>query len=99
MIIARIAVVDLDLGLDLGSALYQIVEMFQARGSRRAGEIDRDQIDTAFCKRRAPVGLPIQIVVDECKIHFGMIEDVIHVCRAEHGVDGHPNQAGAMNAE
>src|ERR1700723_1019103 len=28
-----------------------------------------------------------------------MIEDVVHIDRPEHGVDGHPDQAGAMNAE
>ena len=62
-------------------------------------EIDRDQIDAALFQRGAPIGLRMQIVVDQRETHFGMIEDVIHVGRAEHGIDRHPDQAGAMNAE
>ncbi len=95
----QIAVVDLDLGLDVGLALYQIVEILQARRGGRAGEVDRDQLDAALLQRGAAVGLRMQIVVDQRETHLGMIEDVVHVGGAEHGVDGHPDQAGAMNAE
>ena len=69
-----------------------------ARGGR-AGQIDRDQVDAALLQRRAPVRLAVEIVVDQRETHLGMIEDVVHVGRPEHGVDGHPDQAGAMNAE
>ena len=69
-----------------------------ARGGR-AGEIDRDQVDTALLQRCAPVWLRIKIVVDDRKIHLGMVKDVVHVGGAEHGVDGHPDEAGAVDAE
>ena len=99
MIIARSRSSIVDLGLDLGLAFYQIVEILQALRGGRAGEIDRDQIDAALLQRGAAIRLRMQIVVDQRKAHFGMIEDVIHVGGAEHGVDRHPDQAGAMNAE
>ncbi len=95
----EISVVEIDLGLDVGLAFCQIVEIFEALGRGRASKIDRDEIDAELLQRRAPVGLRVQIVVDEGKTHFGMIEDKIHVGGAEHGVDRHPDQAGAVNAE
>ena len=64
-----------------------------------AGQVDRDQIDAALLQRCAPLRLRMQIVVDQRKSHFGMVEDVIHVGGAEHGVDRHPDEAGAVNAE
>ncbi len=75
----QIAVVEVDVRLDLGLALQQRVKLFQSRGSGRAGQIDRDQIDTKLVQRRAPVWLHIKIVVDQCEADFGMIEDIIHV--------------------
>ena len=90
MIIARSRSSMLDLGLDLGLALDQIVEIFQVPCGGLAGEIDRDQIDAALLQRRAPIGLRMQIVVDQRKTHFGMIEDIVHVGWAEHGVDRAP---------
>ena len=95
----EIAVVDLDLGLDLGLALDQFVEILQALRGGLAGKIDRDQVDAALLQRGAAIRLRMQIVVDQRKAHFGMVEDVIHVGGPEHGVDGHPDEAGAMNAE
>ena len=79
--------------------LMQIVELLQAVLGRLAGEIDRDQVDAALLQRRAAIRLGVQIVVDQREAHLGMVEDVVHVGRAEHGVDRHPDQAGAMNAE
>ena len=79
--------------------LQKVVEILQPRRGGVAGEIDRDQLHAALFQRRAPVGLRMQIVVDQREAHLGMVEDVVHVGRAEHGVDGHPDQAGAVNAE
>ena len=95
----QIAVVDVDLGLDLGLALHQVVEILQALRGGGAGKIHRDQSDAALLQRGAAIRLRVQIVVDQRETHFGMIEDVIHVGGPEHGVDGHPDQPGAMNAE
>ena len=53
----QIAVVEVDLGLDLRLAFQQIVEILKARRGGRAGQIDRDQIDAALLQRRAPIGL------------------------------------------
>jgi len=41
----------------------------------------------------------MQIVVDQREPHFGMRKDIVHVRRTEHGVDRHPDQAGAVDAE
>ena len=79
--------------------LIRSLKFFQALRGGLAGEIDRDQVDAALLQRGAAIRLRMQIVVDQRKAHFGMIEDVIHVGGAEHGVDGHPDQAGAVNAE
>ena len=95
----EIAVVDLDIRLDLGLALDEIVEILQSRRGDLAGEIDRDHLHAALFQRGATVGLRVQTVVDQRKAHLGVIEDVIHVGGAEHGVDGHPDQAGAVDAE
>jgi hypothetical protein len=64
-----------------------------------AGEIDGNQLDAALLQCRAAIGLGMEIVVDQREPYFGMAEDVIHIGRTEHGVDRHPDQAGAMNAE
>ena len=95
----QIAVVEIDIGLDLGLALQQIVEVLKARRCGRAGQIDRHQIDAPLLQRHAPIGLRIEIVVDQRKTHFRMIQDIIHIRRPEHGVDRHPDQAGAVDAE
>ena len=95
----QIAVVEVDLGLELGLTLQQIVEVLQALCSGGAGEIDGNQLDAALLQRRAAIGLRMEIVVDQGEPYFGMIEDVIHIGGTEHGVDRHPDQAGAMNAE
>ncbi len=75
----QIAVVEVDLGLDVGLALQQTVEILKTLCGGRSGQIDRDQIDAAPLKRRAPVCLRMQIVVDQGEAHFRMVEDVIHV--------------------
>jgi len=53
MIMARSRSVDLDLRLDLGAVLDQVVEVFETRGRRGAGKINRDQADAALLQRRA----------------------------------------------
>ena len=77
----------------------QIVEILQPRRGDVAGEIDRDQLHAALFQRGAAIGLRMQIVVDQREAHLGMVEDVVHVGGPEHGVDRHPDQAGAVNAE
>ena len=64
-----------------------------------AGQIDRDHLHAALFQRGAPLALRMQIVVDQCKADLGMAEDVVHIRGPEHGIDRHPDQAGAMNAE
>lgn len=95
----EIAVVDLDLGLDVRMPLDEVVEAGKPRGPRRPGEIDGDQLDAALFQRRPPLRLRNQIVVDEREPHLGMAEDVVHVGGPEHGVDRHPDQAGTVDAE
>ena len=95
----EIAVVELDLRLDLGLALDEIVEILQSRRRDLAGEIDRDHLHAALFQCGAAIGLRVQIVVDQRKTHLGVIEDIVHVGRAEHGVDGNPDQPRAVNAE
>lgn len=65
----------------------------------RAGEIDRDQVDAPLLQRSAPVGLRMEIVVDQRKAHLGVAENVIHVGGTEHGVDRYPDEARAVDAE
>ena len=95
----EIAVVDLDFRLDLGLALEQVVEAFETGGRGGAGEIDRDEVDAARLQRRAPVGLRMEIIVDQRETDLSMAEDVVHVGWSEHRVDRHPYEARTMDAE
>ena len=96
----EIAVVDLDLGFDIGLALEQIVEILQALSpatlpARSIAISSMPRFSSAA--RRSGCACRLSSISGEP--YFGMVEDVVHVGRAEHGVDGHPDQAGAMNAE
>jgi len=75
------------------------ISISEPRGGDLAGEIDRDHLHAALFQRGATVGLGVQHVVDDGEPHPGMVEDVVHVRRAEHGIARHPHQAGAVNAE
>ena len=77
----------------------EIVEVLQSCLGDLAGKIDRDHLHAALFQRVAAIGLRMHDVVDQRKAHLGMIEDIAHVGRAEHGVDRHPHQACAVDAE
>ena len=78
--------------------LIQIVETFaEPRPMLVPAEI-RDQIDAALSARRAPLGLAVEIVVDDGKIHFGMVEDVVHCSAGPSMVLMGTHRAGAANA-
>lgn len=65
----EVAVVDLDLGLDVGLAFDQVGEIGEPRGGDLAGEIDRDHLHAALFQRGATVGLGVQHVVDDGEPH------------------------------
>ena len=75
----QIAVVEVDVGLDLGLAFEQVVEVSQTGGCGLAGQVDGNQVDAALLERGAAIRLGMQIVVDQREAHLGVIEDVIHV--------------------
>jgi hypothetical protein len=56
----EIAIANLDLGLDVGLAMQQAVELRKTRRLGGAAEIDRDQIDAARLRRSPIATRPIR---------------------------------------
>ena len=95
----EIALVELDLGLDVGVPGDELREAAEPLRRRRSRQVDGDQIEAATRQRRPPVRLGVEAVVDHGETHFGMVENVVGVRRSKHGVDRNPDQPCAMDAE